>query len=70
MPSSRRLASIIQRLLPVLGWLPAYRRDWLVPDVLAGLANASGRTANPWGIGPRTDERGMIYPSRRCFGRD
>ena len=38
MPSSRRLASIIQRLLPVLGWLPAYRRDWLLPDVLAGLA--------------------------------
>jgi high affinity sulfate transporter 1 len=27
-----------QRLLPILGWLPAYRRDWLLPDVLAGLA--------------------------------
>jgi len=27
-----------RRLLPVLGWLPAYRRDWLVPDILAGLA--------------------------------
>src|SRR5215813_7462170 len=27
-----------QRLLPILGWLPAYRRDSLVPDVLAGLA--------------------------------
>src|SRR5215475_2788344 len=38
MPSSRRLASIAQRLLPVLGWLPTYRRDWLLPDVLAGLA--------------------------------
>jgi high affinity sulfate transporter 1 len=24
--------------LPVLSWLPAYRRDWLLPDVLAGLA--------------------------------
>ena len=36
--SSRRLASIAQRLLPVLGWLPAYRGDWLLPDVLAGLA--------------------------------
>jgi high affinity sulfate transporter 1 len=25
-------------LLPILGWLPAYRREWLLPDVLAGLA--------------------------------
>lgn len=27
-----------QRWLPVCGWLPAYRRDWLMPDVLAGFA--------------------------------
>src|SRR5690242_21121085 len=27
-----------ERLLPVLGWLPAYRRDCLLPDFLAGLA--------------------------------
>ena len=26
------------RLLPILGWLPAYRRDCLLPDFLAGLA--------------------------------
>ena len=38
MPMSTRLASIAQQLLPVVDWLPAYRRDWLVPDVLAGLA--------------------------------
>jgi high affinity sulfate transporter 1 len=38
MAVSARPASIAQRLLPVLGWLPAYRRDWLLPDVLAGLA--------------------------------
>src|SRR4051812_38481095 len=38
MPVSARPASIAQRLLPVLGWLPAYRREWLLPDVLAGLA--------------------------------
>ena len=38
MPSSRRLTSIAQQLLPVFGWLPAYRRDLLLPDVLAGLA--------------------------------
>jgi high affinity sulfate transporter 1 len=30
--------AIAQRLLPVLGWLPAYRGAWLLPDVLAGLA--------------------------------
>jgi high affinity sulfate transporter 1 len=33
-----RSTSILQRLLPVLGWLPAYQRAWLLPDVLAGLA--------------------------------
>jgi SulP family sulfate permease len=33
-----RLVSIAKRRLPVLGWLPTYRRDWLLPDVLAGLA--------------------------------
>ena len=38
MPISAPPASIAQRLLPILGWLPAYRRDWLLPDFLAGLA--------------------------------
>ena len=38
MPVAARPASIAQRLLPVLGWLPGYRRDWLLPDVVAGLA--------------------------------
>jgi high affinity sulfate transporter 1 len=38
MPIAARHASIAQRLLPVLSWLPGYRRDWLLPDVLAGLA--------------------------------
>src|SRR5215472_11962584 len=33
-----RSASIAHRLLPILGWLPGYKRDWLLPDVLAGLA--------------------------------
>jgi high affinity sulfate transporter 1 len=31
-------ASFLRRVLPVVGWLPAYRRAWLLPDVLAGLA--------------------------------
>jgi sulfate permease, SulP family len=38
MPISTRLASIAQQLLPIIDWLPGYRRDWLVSDVLAGLA--------------------------------
>jgi len=38
MTIAARPASIVQRLLPVLGWLPAYRREWLLPDFLAGLA--------------------------------
>jgi high affinity sulfate transporter 1 len=32
------VASATHRLLPILDWAPGYRRDWLVPDVLAGLA--------------------------------
>jgi SulP family sulfate permease len=30
--------SIVRNLLPILDWLPAYRRAWLLPDFLAGLA--------------------------------
>ncbi len=33
-----RPASIVRRLLPILDWLPGYRREWLLADVLAGLA--------------------------------
>jgi sulfate permease, SulP family len=33
-----RLASTARRLLPIVDWLPVYRRDWIVPDVLASLA--------------------------------
>ena len=36
--SSTQTASIVHRLLPVTSWLPAYRRAWLLPDVMAGLA--------------------------------
>jgi high affinity sulfate transporter 1 len=38
MPIAARPASIAQLLFPILRWLPAYRRDWLLPDALAGLA--------------------------------
>ena len=38
MPTPTRPASASQRLLPFLRWLPAYRREWLLLDVLAGLA--------------------------------
>ena len=33
-----RFVSTTQRLLPALGWLATYRRDWLLSDFLAGLA--------------------------------
>jgi high affinity sulfate transporter 1 len=29
---------MIARLLPVLAWAPRYRREWLLPDTLAGIA--------------------------------
>jgi high affinity sulfate transporter 1 len=29
---------MLRRLLPILDWLPGYRRAWLLPDFLAGLA--------------------------------
>jgi SulP family sulfate permease len=38
MPIAPRPASVAQRLFPILRWLPAYRREWLLPDALAGLA--------------------------------
>jgi SulP family sulfate permease len=38
MSISARPRSIARRLLPVLSWLPDYRRDWLLADILAGLA--------------------------------
>src|SRR5262249_21125069 len=31
-------ASGLHRLLPMLAWIPGYRREWLIPDVLAGIA--------------------------------
>jgi len=31
-------ASVTQRLLPMLDWIPGYRREWLLPDALAGVA--------------------------------
>src|SRR5689334_8613359 len=38
MPVAARSPSVLRRLLPVLDWLPGYRRAWLSPDVLGGLA--------------------------------
>jgi hypothetical protein len=31
-------ASAAHRLLPILDWIPGYRREWLLPDVFAGVA--------------------------------
>jgi MFS superfamily sulfate permease-like transporter len=38
MPIAAHPGSITQRLLPIFGWLAGYRREWLLPDILAGLA--------------------------------
>src|SRR5215472_4363146 len=38
MSISVNVASLIQRSLPILEWTSAYRREWLLPDVFAGLA--------------------------------
>jgi len=35
---SAGFASTARRLLPILGWIPTYQREWLLPDVLAGVA--------------------------------
>src|SRR5215467_10089969 len=32
------VASVAHRLLPILDWIPGYRREWLLPDVFAGVA--------------------------------
>lgn len=38
MPGTTNQTSLLQRIVPAVGWLPAYRRAWLFPDVLAGFA--------------------------------
>ena len=32
------VASLAHKLLPILDWIPGYRREWLLPDVFAGVA--------------------------------
>src|SRR5215472_12446850 len=36
--TNHSLAPAIHRFLPILGWAPTYRREWLLLDVLAGVA--------------------------------
>ncbi len=38
MPISAKVPSFVHRSFPILSWLPAYRHEWLVSDVFAGLA--------------------------------
>jgi high affinity sulfate transporter 1 len=38
MSTAAHPTSIIQRHLPILAWVPAYQRNWVVPDLLAGIA--------------------------------
>src|SRR5215831_5811090 len=37
MPISAKVASLFHRSLPILSWIPAYRRAWLLSDVFAGI---------------------------------
>ena len=46
---------LLQRYVPILGWLPTYRRDWFTPDAVAALSvwalltpKASPTPASPW----------------------
>jgi hypothetical protein len=38
------MASAARKFLPILGWLPAYRREWMLADVLAGVAHINPAT--------------------------
>ena len=40
-PTDSPAASGLARFVPILGWLPRYRREWLRPDVIAGLTVAA-----------------------------
>jgi len=35
---SADLAFVARKFLPILDWLPGYRREWLLPDLFAGVA--------------------------------
>jgi len=36
--AERERTSALVRTLPILGWLPRYEKEWLAPDLLAGLS--------------------------------
>src|SRR6516164_10765323 len=38
MSVSVNVSSFVQRSLPLLKWIGAYQREWLLPDIFAGLA--------------------------------
>src|SRR6478672_9937298 len=38
MPVAARRTAVIKRQWPFLGWIRVYRREWLLPDFMAGLA--------------------------------
>src|SRR4030095_7222251 len=37
-PSQRVEAKPLSHFLPIVGWMPEYRREWVTLDVMAGLA--------------------------------
>ena len=38
MSNSVNAGSFVHRSLPILKWISTYQREWLLPDILAGLA--------------------------------
>ena len=40
-PQPSALARTLRRYVPILDWLPTYQRDWLRPDVVAGITLAA-----------------------------
>ena|SRR5215467_13519338 len=36
--ANSEIESVAHRWVPILDWIPRYRREWLLPDVFAGVA--------------------------------
>src|SRR5262249_24369993 len=36
--ANSKIESVAHRWVPILDWIPRYRREWLLPDVFAGVA--------------------------------
>jgi hypothetical protein len=70
----------VSRLVPILDWIPRYRREWLLPDVFAGVALGNKRSSKRVqalaeqsspaqvlraGLGPGAEERQKAHSSHK-----